>query len=158
MEAEARKFLAEQGARTVVDESYTKACVSKWDKLVGSIPHAYNKKVTAVLLENEATHLKNLGEQTLSTTSRICEQKRMVRPWSARRFRSSLDTAAALASRPSKGSSRKRTSGPWRSAAIMTTFWRMPFENSEMRWCWASASPNRSMSSLRRASANFGSM
>lgn len=69
MEAEARQYLAEQGARTIVDESYTKACVSKWDKLVGSIPHEYNKKVTAVLLENEAYHLRQLGEQTLSTNT-----------------------------------------------------------------------------------------
>jgi len=66
VEAEARRYLSEQGARTVVDQSYTKACVAKWDKLVGSIPNEYNKKVTAVLLENESYHLQQLGEQTLS--------------------------------------------------------------------------------------------
>lgn len=63
---EARQFLAEHGEKTVADESFTKSCVRKWDKLVASIPNDYNKKVTAVLLENEAGHLRNLSEDTLS--------------------------------------------------------------------------------------------
>lgn len=66
MSTEARQFLAEHGEKTVADGGFTKACETKWEKLVGSIQNPYNKKVTAVLLENEANHLRNLSEDTLS--------------------------------------------------------------------------------------------
>jgi len=64
--SEARQFLAEHGEKSVADEGFTKACERKWEKLVGSIENPYNKKVTAVLLENEAGHLRSLSEDTLS--------------------------------------------------------------------------------------------
>jgi len=64
--SEARQFLAEHGEQSIADESFTNSCVRKWDKLVGSIPQPYNRKVTAVLLENEAGHLRSLNEDTLS--------------------------------------------------------------------------------------------
>ena len=68
-----------------------------------------------------------------STMSSRWEQKRMVRPCAARPRSSSLNTSIAFASRPLSGSSKMITSGACSSAAAISTFCRIPFENVTMR-------------------------
>jgi hypothetical protein len=75
MSTEARQLLEMAGANTIHDDSYANACISKWQPLLAStgkndpIEVPWNRKVTAVLLENEMQHLKQLNEDTLSTNT-----------------------------------------------------------------------------------------
>jgi len=64
---EAREMLHENGTRTVADESYTKQLRTKWGKLLEGITDTYKANVTAVLCENETTHLRTLNEETLQS-------------------------------------------------------------------------------------------
>jgi hypothetical protein len=72
---EARQLLEMAGPNTIHDNSYANACISKWQPLLEStgkndpIQIPYVKKITAVLLENEMQHLKQLNEDTLSTNT-----------------------------------------------------------------------------------------
>ena len=72
---EARKLQEMAGQRTVHDANYANECIAKWGPLLEStgkqdpIQVPYVKKVTAVLLENEMNHLKQLNEDTLSTNT-----------------------------------------------------------------------------------------
>src|SRR5206468_2850210 len=67
-----------------------------------------------------------------------------------------LKPSAALASRPLSGSSKKMAFGLWRSAAVMTTLCRMPFEYpaSSSRRSVASASSKNSAKRRMRAAAS----
>ena len=71
--SEARALLEQAGPRTVHDDSYASACVSKWSDLLEGIPvkydRGYTKKATAILLENEMEHIKSFHEDTLSTNA-----------------------------------------------------------------------------------------
>lgn len=75
MSTEARQLLEMAGPNTIHDTGYANACISKWQPLLEStgkedpIQVPYIKKVTAVLLENEMQHLKQLNEDTLSTNT-----------------------------------------------------------------------------------------
>lgn len=75
MSTEARQLLEMAGPNTIHDDSYANACISKWKPLLEStgkddpIEIPWNRKVTAVLLENEMQHLKQLNEDTLSTNT-----------------------------------------------------------------------------------------
>lgn len=76
MPREARQILEEAaGKRSMHDQSYASACISKWQKLLRPIDKMdpvqdpWNKKVTAVLLENQMTHMRSLNEDTLSTNT-----------------------------------------------------------------------------------------
>jgi hypothetical protein len=75
MSTEARQLLEMAGPNTIHDDSYANACISKWKPLLEStgkddpIEVPWNRKVTAVLLENEMQHLKQLNEDTLSTNT-----------------------------------------------------------------------------------------
>jgi len=75
MGTEARQLLEMAGPRTIHDDSYANSCISKWKPLLEStgktdpIQVPYVRKVTAVLLENEMQHLKQLNEDTLSTNT-----------------------------------------------------------------------------------------
>jgi len=72
---EARQMLEMGGSGTVADSSYAGACISKWGRLLESkdasdpVQRPYIKKVTAILLENEMTHLKTLQEDTLTNNT-----------------------------------------------------------------------------------------
>lgn len=75
MSTEARALLEQAGPRTVHDAGFASACMQKWAPLLESthkqdpIQMPYVKKVTAVLLENEMEHLKDLQEDTLSNNT-----------------------------------------------------------------------------------------
>lgn len=75
MGTEARELLEKAGQRTVHDPHYANACMEKWKPLLEAtdktdpIQFPYNKKVTAVLLENQMEHMKTLNEDTLSTNT-----------------------------------------------------------------------------------------
>ncbi len=69
MSVEARKILSEEEHRTIRDESYVKALARKWEGFLEGMPvrtrqDQYNRHVTAMLMENESTHLRNLTEET----------------------------------------------------------------------------------------------
>ena len=66
---EARAILEAAGPKSVHDKSYAAACMNKWGKMLNGIPSGYVKKCTAILLENQMEHIKNLKEDTLSTDS-----------------------------------------------------------------------------------------
>jgi hypothetical protein len=70
---EARALLEQAGPKTIHDNSYASACVSKWSDLLEGIPvqhdNGYTKKATAILLENEMEHIKSFHEDTLSTNA-----------------------------------------------------------------------------------------
>lgn len=70
---EARALLEQAGPRTVHDQSYAGACVTKWADLLEGIPtqhdNGYTKKTTAILLENEMEHIKSFTEDTLATNA-----------------------------------------------------------------------------------------
>jgi len=70
---EARALLEQAGPKTIHDNSYASACVSKWGELLEGIPiqhdNGYTKKATAILLENEMEHIKSFHEDTLSTNA-----------------------------------------------------------------------------------------
>jgi len=70
---EARALLEQAGPKTIHDNSYASACVSKWGELLEGIPvehdRGYTKKATAILLENEMEHIKSFHEDTLSTNA-----------------------------------------------------------------------------------------
>src|SRR5438132_1366448 len=80
----------------------------------------------------------------------------MVLPSRARDVIRVLKPSAALASRPLSGSSKKMAFGLWRSAAVMTTLCRMPFEYpaSSSRRSVASASSKNSAKRRMRAAAS----
>ena len=76
MPSEARKILEDAaGKRSLHDQSYASACINKWQKLlrptdkVDPIQNPWNRKVTAVLLENQMEHMHSLNEDTLSTNT-----------------------------------------------------------------------------------------
>jgi len=75
MSTEARQILEQAGPKTIHDTGYANACIGKWGQLLEATDKAdpiqmpYVKKVTAVLLENEMQHLKDLHEDTLSTNT-----------------------------------------------------------------------------------------
>ena len=63
-----------------------------------------------------------------STTSSTCEEKKIVTPFSVRRWSTRRSDCVVTASIPLKGSSRKSTRGAWISAQASTVFFRMPME------------------------------
>lgn len=75
MSTEARQILEAAGPRSAHDVGYANACIGKWGPLLEAtdkmdpIQTPYIKKVTAVLLENEMQHLKDLQEDTLSSNT-----------------------------------------------------------------------------------------
>lgn len=65
---EARKILAEEGRRSIADESYVGTLTRKWGEFLEGMPHRspheqYVRGVTAMLFENEAQYLQNLSEE-----------------------------------------------------------------------------------------------
>src|SRR2546425_288948 len=81
----------------------------------------------------------------------------MVLPSRARDVIRVLKPSAALASRPLSGSSKKMAFGLWRSAAVMTTLCRMPFEypaSSSRRSGASASSKNSAKARLRTASTS----
>ncbi len=65
---EARKILAEEGRRSIADESYVGALTKKWGEFLEGVPHRtpqeqYIRGVTAMLFENESQYLQNLSEE-----------------------------------------------------------------------------------------------
>jgi hypothetical protein len=63
---EARDMLAENGARTAADNSYTRQLVERWGPLLNGIRDSHNRRATAMLLENQKQHLGSMNEETLS--------------------------------------------------------------------------------------------
>jgi len=69
---EQRNMLAEQGARSIQDDSYTGQLVEKWDRFLKGINEPYTKKVMAMLFENQFIDMRRqLHEDTLSTNAGI---------------------------------------------------------------------------------------
>jgi len=67
---EARNILTESGGKTVADKSYVSQLSRKWGQLLegtDGVRNPYTKGVAAILLENQATYMKNLSEDALST-------------------------------------------------------------------------------------------
>lgn len=66
--SEARQMLAEmaRGTQTAFDDSYTGQLLRKWAPLLEGIQHPYLRRTTAMLLENQASYLGGLTEDTLS--------------------------------------------------------------------------------------------
>jgi len=67
--SQARKILAEEGRRSIADESYVGAVTNKWGEFLEGVPartqhDQYIRGVTAMLMENESQHLRNLSEET----------------------------------------------------------------------------------------------
>jgi hypothetical protein len=67
--SQARKILSEEGRRTVGDDTYVAACKNKWAPLLEGIParsahDQYVRGITAMIMENEARHLRSLSEET----------------------------------------------------------------------------------------------
>lgn len=60
-----QRFMTENGTRTVMDKSYSAAMRNKWQRLLEGINDPYRASVTAILLENQMGHLKDLNEETL---------------------------------------------------------------------------------------------
>ena len=75
MNTQARQILEQAGPRSAHDAGFANSCIQKWGKLLEAtdktdpIQMPYNRKVTAVLLENQMQHLKDLNEDTLSTNT-----------------------------------------------------------------------------------------
>ena len=63
-----------------------------------------------------------------STSSRMCDEKRIVRPAAAIDRSRSIMCSRCRGSMPLNGSSSSRIDGSWTSAAAILTRWRMPFE------------------------------
>ena len=90
--------------------------------------------------------------QMRSTTSRMCEENRIVLPCAG-------ELSSAAPSRPSPRSRRGRRAARRESARradgcsaeAMTTFWRMPFENSFRRWSLIAEAEE--LEQLRRAAS-----
>lgn len=57
-------LLFENGKNTVHDESYVRQVTGKWGKLVEGINDKHRRATTAVLCENQMTHLRALNEET----------------------------------------------------------------------------------------------
>ena len=60
-----------EGARTILDESYVHTLDRKWGQLLEGIPgrnaqERHTRAVTAMLMENQAQHLRGLTEETRS--------------------------------------------------------------------------------------------
>ncbi|MFA4971368.1 MAG: hypothetical protein WC683_02060 [bacterium] len=74
---EAREILEQgnKGKGTIFDESYSAACEQRWAKMLSPrspqdpINHRYIRRCTAMLLENQMGHVKELQEDTLSTNA-----------------------------------------------------------------------------------------
>jgi len=72
---EARNLLEQAGKNTIHDTGFANQCMQKWDPFLkpqnkmDPIQQPYVKKVTAVLLENQMEHSRNLNEDTLSTNT-----------------------------------------------------------------------------------------
>ena len=69
MPIEARRILQEDERGTVRDENYVNALTTKWGKLLEGIPsrtpqQEYTRRCTAMLMENESRHLRQLTEET----------------------------------------------------------------------------------------------
>jgi hypothetical protein len=64
---DARKMLMENGRGTAADQGFVQQVSAKWAPLLEGIGDDYARGVTAMLLENQAEHLKSLHEETLST-------------------------------------------------------------------------------------------
>jgi len=69
--SEARQILAESGQRSISDKGYVRALQNKWGALLEGLPRRsrtdqYALGVTAMLMENEARHLKAMNEETRS--------------------------------------------------------------------------------------------
>jgi hypothetical protein len=67
---EARNILTENGGKTISDKSYVSQLSRKWGQLLegtDGVRNPYTKGVAAILLENQATYMKNLSEDALST-------------------------------------------------------------------------------------------
>src|SRR3954471_15723286 len=60
-----RRQLAE--ARSIQDQTYVSALVSKWKPLLKGIRNEHTKNVMAVLYENQSQYLMGLNEDTMST-------------------------------------------------------------------------------------------
>jgi hypothetical protein len=65
-----QRFMTENGTRTVADRSYTAALRTKYSRLLEGIPQnsphgRHIANVTAILLENQMGHLRELNEETL---------------------------------------------------------------------------------------------
>ena len=67
-------------------------------------------------------------EQTFSTTSKTCEQYKMAFPRSASVWIKCFTIIADVTSRPESGSSRIKSDGSCRRAAMSAMRWRIPFE------------------------------
>jgi hypothetical protein len=66
---EARQILNEDSRRTIADQSYVRALIRKWGEFLEGMPdktesQQYTLGVTAVLMENQASHLLGLTEDT----------------------------------------------------------------------------------------------
>lgn len=72
MSVDARQILKEEGMGTIADKSYVGGLIRKWKGFLEGLPvqtesQRYTLGVTAMLMENEAQHLKSLNEETRST-------------------------------------------------------------------------------------------
>lgn len=72
MSVDARQILKEDGHQTIADKSYVGGLIRKWKGFLEGLPvqtesQRYTLGVTAMLMENEATHLKGLNEETRSS-------------------------------------------------------------------------------------------
>lgn len=73
MGSQARQLLEQRNPK--LEESYTNACVNKWQKLLRAvdakdpIQQPYVRKVTAILLENQMSHMRSLQEDTTSSNA-----------------------------------------------------------------------------------------
>jgi hypothetical protein len=69
MGVDARSILAEEGHKSIADKSYVGSLVRKWGGFLEGLParteqDRYTLGVTAILMENEAQHLRSLTEET----------------------------------------------------------------------------------------------
>jgi len=68
MEARNMKLLTEMGANSVSDKSYTAGLSKKWAPLLRGINDPVKRGVTAILIENQVSHLKGLQESDTRTS------------------------------------------------------------------------------------------
>lgn len=67
--SDVKQALSEIGGttRSIADDSWTGQLVSKWSPLLTGVKNPYQRKVVAMLMENQSTHFKTMNEDTLST-------------------------------------------------------------------------------------------
>lgn len=61
---EARELLKEDTRRSIMDRSFISAVSKKWEPFLEGLKNPEVRGITAIMMENEANHLKDLSEET----------------------------------------------------------------------------------------------